>query len=457
MSTPIFKVSDGSTITFSTQGLSMYAILARPNGQIIKGFPTLNKNPNELAYDILLNNNVVDPNSGEPLTYTVEGKQDQSNPNNKTSNLVYELPRVNMKASPDETDLNIAKTNKEILIQDNKSISQTLDSELPPEVRLTNFINSQKVTLKKRLIPFVINLITPLAPQAVPLIISNLNEDTTLDSFQNTVKEKTDESKNKADKAKNQTKDKEALKTAAIGVTTGAGANFVLGKITKDQLINLVNCPSQATIQSLLEKRNSLVDQLNGIYRTTSILTTTLGLTDIIISATQTIITIAKANPLPSSTSTVGAQTTISSFIATLENQILVQNKTLSVITISIGSFAVFLGVIIKFLNMLDIILQFCAENQNMDFKQINDEINALANSTIKATQNNDTNTYKGFTLGVKIDETNQSQYIRRYAVAQNKQGVPVLRTDSSFASDPTVLISQLKFIIDSNPNITAE
>ena len=39
----------------------------------------------------------------------------------------------------------------------------------------------------------------------------------------------------------------------------------------------------------------------------------------------------------------------------------------------------------------------------------------------------------------------------------KNKQGTPVIRTDSSFASDPSVLVSQLKFIIDSSPNITAE
>jgi hypothetical protein len=47
---------------------------------------------------------------------------------------------------------------------------------------------------------------------------------------------------------------------------------------------------------------------------------------------------------------------------------------------------------------------------------------------------------------------TNESKYIRRYAVAQNKQGVDILKTESSFASDPAVLISQLKFIIDTNP-----
>ena len=91
-----------------------------------------------------------------------------------------------------------------------------------------------------------------------------------------------------------------------------------------------------------------------------------------------------------------------------------------------------------------------------MNFEQINEEINSLSNNTVKVLQSED-NTYKGFTLSVKIDQTNESQYIKRYAVGTNKQGVDVLKTDSSFASDPSVLISQLKFIIDSNPSITAE
>ena len=55
------------------------------------------------------------------------------------------------------------------------------------------------------------------------------------------------------------------------------------------------------------------------------------------------------------------------------------------------------------------------------------------------------------------INEKNTSKYIQRYAQAVNSQGIPVLKTEPSFASDPAVLISQLKFIIDSNPNITAE
>lgn len=465
MSTSIYKVSDGSTITFKKRGPELYAVLSTPSGQVINGPSRMTNTEESAAREILLANNIIDPNSGEPLPYTIEGSQNTSVENSKGNNFVYEIPRKVLTEAPDETALNIAKTNKEILTQDNQALNQALESELPPEVRFTNFINGQKSTIKKRLIPFVIELITPFAPQAIPLIVSNLgiSGDTTVDSFQASVKAKTDEAKAKADTAKNTTQDKEALKEAATGVAAGAGV-FILGKITKDQLIGLVNCPSQAKIQSVLKQRNLLVNQINGIYKTTLTLTTFLGLTDIVISTIQVAIQLAKANPYPATgipplglpPLTSGIQTSIASFVAGLENQIKVQNKTLSTITITIGSFAAFLGVILKFLNMLDIILQFCAEDQNMDFEQINNEINALANPTIAATQGPD-NTYKGFTLGVKIDEKNESKYIRRYAVAQNKQGVDVLRTESSFASDPAVLISQLKFIIDSNPNITAE
>ena len=466
MSTPIYKVSDGSTITFKKRGPELYAVLSTPSGQVINGPSRIANTEESAAREILLANNIVDPNSGEPLPYTVEGSQDSSVENSKGNNFVYEISRKTMSEVTDETSLNIAKANKEILIQDNQALSQTLNSDLPPEVKFTNFINGQKATIKKRLIPFIISLITPFAPQAIPLIVSNLgiNENSTLDSVKSNAQDKADAAKNTVDGAEETAKDKDALKTLATGAATGAATSFIMGRITKDQLIGLVNCPSSAKIQSVLKQRNLLVNQINGMYKTTTTLTTILGITTTVITVVKTAIQLAKANPYPATgvppalpPLTSGIQTTIASFVAELENQIKVKNKTLTTITLSVGSFAIFLGIILKFLNMLDIILQFCAEDQIMDLEQINDEINALANPTVVATQNDNTNTYKGFTLGVKIDETNESKYIRRYAVAQNKQGVDILKTESSFASDPAVLISQLKFIIDSNPSITAE
>jgi hypothetical protein len=146
----------------------------------------------------------------------------------------------------------------------------------------------------------------------------------------------------------------------------------------------------------------------------------------------------------------------VSDLLDVLKSKLKGNNTGIDMLTISLATIGAFLGLIIMYLNQLDILLAQCAVDQNMDLEQLNDEINALSNATVAATQS-ENNTYKGFTLEVKINEKNQSKFIQRFAQASNKQGVPVLKTEPSFASDPSVLISQLKFIIDSNPNLTAE
>jgi hypothetical protein len=472
MSTPIYKVSDGSTITFKKRGPELSAVLATPSGQVINGPSRMGNTEERAAREILLANNIVDPNNGEPLPYTIEGAQDSPD-----DDVNGEIPRITMLPATDLTALNIAKTNKEIMIQDNEALITSLEADLPPDVRFVNFINDQKSTIKKRLIPFTIDLITPFAPQVIPLIVSNLgiSGDSSIDSIKDSAKAKADEAKAKADEAKNKAEEAKdnatsddptispAIKAAAIAAASG-GAVYVIGKLQKSQLLGLLkDCPSSSKLQNVIKQRNALVTQINGMYNIITRLTTVLGITTTVISALQLGIQLAKSNPYPATgipplglpPLTSGAQTTIASFVSDLENQIKIQGKNISTISITVASFAGFLGIILKFLKVLDVLLQTCANDVNLE--QVNDDINALANPTVVATQKPDSNTYKGFTLGVKIDETNDSKYIRRYAVAQNKQGVDVLKTDSSFASDPAVLISQLKFIIDITPNITAE
>jgi hypothetical protein len=464
MSTSIYKVSDGSTITFKKRGPELSAILTTSGGQVINGPSRMSSTEESAAREILLANNIVDPNTGEPLPYTVEGAQDQANPSAKSNNYVYEIPRKTMNVITDETALNTAKTNQKIAEQDNQAKNEILESELPPEVKLTNFINSQKSTIKKRLVPFVIGLITPYAPTIIPIVVSQLgiSGDSSIDSIKANAQAKKDEAQAKIDAAKDQTenikenakedaKDKEKLKEITKKIAATSIGALLLSQIPIEQLKDQINCPSAAFITSTINKRNLLATQINGIYdqvKTLTSLQTTAGLA--ITTVTIGINLISAAPP----------QTVPGAFLIThekLANALKVAKTVVNTLTLTLASFGALLGVILKLLEALDIILQICAEDQNINPVLINSEINALANPTVVATQNDNTNTYKGFTLGVKIDETNESKYIRRYAVAQNKQGIPVLKTESSFASDPAVLISQLKFIIDSNPSITAE
>ena len=85
----------------------------------------------------------------------------------------------------------------------------------------------------------------------------------------------------------------------------------------------------------------------------------------------------------------------------------------------------------------------------------MNNFVNTSTGKSNSAVIGND-NIYKEFTLEVKLDETSTNKYPLRFAQALNVQGVPVLKTEKSFASDPQVLLDELKFIIDSNPQLTA-
>lgn len=463
MSTSIYKVSDGSIITFKKRGPELYAILTTSGGQVINGPSRMGNTEEKAAREILLANNIVDLNSGEPLSYIIEGKQDQST-TSKAINYIYEIPRVTMSEVIDETALNIAKTNQKLLEQDNQTKNEILESELPPEVRLTNFVNSQKATIKKRLIPFVIGLITPYAPTIIPLVVSQLgiSGDSSIDSIKIDAQAKRDEAQAKIDAARDQAenakdsaketaKDKEKLKEITKKIAATSIGALLLSQIPIEQLKDQINCPSSAFISSVIKKRDLLATQINGIYNQVQRLTSLQTTAGIAITAVTIGINLISAAP---------PQTVPGAFIVNhekLANALKVAKTVINTLTLTLASFGVLLGTILKLLEALDVILQICASDQNMNPVQINDEINALANPTVVATQNNNTNIYKGFTLGVKIDEKNESKYIRRYAVAQNKQGVDILKTDSSFASDPAVLISQLKFIIDTNPNITAE
>lgn len=361
----------------------------------------------------------------------------------ENTNPEFEVSRSTLSKSIDNTALTTAQINANLLSENNKILKSTLGSQLPPDVQFINFINDQKATVKKRLIPFVIGLITPYAPQIVPLVVSNLGIDgnSTADSIKSSVTGKADVAKSAAQGALSSAKD--------TAQDPKAAALFALSKIPKEQLSSLINCPSSAKIQSTIKQRNQLVTQINGMYKSISTLSNVLQLTTKVNQSLEIALTAIALIPYPVPINVIFAAIKTQNFINANSGKA-------SGLVISTAQYGVFLGTILKFLNILDVILQFCANDQNMDFEQINNEINALANPTVEATQSED-NTYKGFTLGVKIDETNESQYIKRYAVAQTKQGVPVLRTESSFASDPAVLISQLKFIIDSNPNITAE
>jgi hypothetical protein len=330
---------------------------------------------------------------------------------NAINNAAFELPNITLEQAPDQTALATSKVNSDIAKGNTGVIKANLNSSLPPKVRLTNLINQNRVSIQQKLIPFVLALLSSFGGEAIQAV--------------------------------------------------------VLNKLPVDQMLDLVDCPSQNKINKLISQRSKLVKQINNIYSVVKVTTLTVASINVLLPILQTAVATAKAVPYPATgipplglpPTTVGLQNTLSDALREIQEQIKTTDKILNVVTIALASFGILLGIILGLLEALDKLLQHCAQTTNMNLEAINDDINALSNSTIQTTQNtqNNNNTYKGFKLEVVINEKNTSKAIQRYAQAVTPQGVPVLKTEPSFASDPQVLIDNLKFIIDSNPNLTAE
>lgn len=349
------------------------------------------------------------------------------NQNIPPSNFTYEIPRITLSSEPDITNIATSQVNQTINNQKLATITGVLGASIPFEVKLINLVNSKKEEIQAKLIPFVIQQLSPFGGASLQFIINN----------------------------------KEFLDPKTDPKT-------LLPLLV--QLKQYVTCPNQNLILQLIRKRNNLANQINKMYDTVNLLNKTTSTTNTIITAAQTGVNLIKAIPYPATgippiglpPLTTGVIEITGEVVSTLTTLLRKSGVVINALTLSAATFGVLLGTVLSLLKTLDLLLQQCVQDQNIPFTVINNELNLLVNQStgisnsvvIATTQDN---TYKGFTLEIKLDEINTTQYKKRYAQALNKQGVPVLKTESSFASDPQVLVDQLKFIIDSNPNLTAE
>ena len=323
----------------------------------------------------------------------------------------YDVSRITLPETPDITTSATNQLNQEIITEETKLIKQQGNSKLSSQEKLANKANFSKEELKKTIIPFIIKLLLPFGAVALQAIIS---------------------------------------------------------KIPLDKIKNQIQCPSKAKLLELINKRNKLVKQINNAYKTISILSKALSITNTAITAIQAGVTAIEALPYPATgfpplglpPLTTGIIELTGSGKDKLKEALKKANVVISIVTLSLAAFGAVLGIVLRLLNNLDALIQQCSEEQELPFEDINNELNIFVNESTGVSNSEviaDDNTYKGFTLEIKLDETNSNKYPRRFAQALTKTGIPVLKTDSSFASDPQVLLDQLKFIIDSNPQLTAE
>ena len=244
---------------------------------------------------------------------------------------------------------------------------------------------------------------------------------------------------------------KNAKKTLApiIGLQIANQLSSIISQRSKleelvDQVnayIDTANTPETTTIATNL--RNNTIALINSSIGKLQNLQTILNQINTYLAIFNAIVTVLSAIPIPTSVPPgIGIPVNI---ITRIVNTIEKANKLVSALNVVLAVATIALENEVNKLNELILKLK----NINLDglnSKQLSDLTSSIYNNVDQFPP------YKGFKFKIK-EEQNQAFVVkgnkRRYAVATNRDGVEVLKSDFSFTLDPNDLVDQLKLVID--------
>jgi hypothetical protein len=218
-----------------------------------------------------------------------------------------------------------------------------------------------------------------------------------------------------------------------------------------DLALSQITCPTRDELNKIIKSKNNLVKQistsLNIIKRTNSIISTS---EKILLGAN---ITFQILKNLPTPTVIFGVPLTVSvingiqdvkqylSKVISRAHQ--VNTKLLAVLTLLQTT----LSTVLDLLNILDLLTQHCYPDAEQE--KVSAELTALTQQQSQQ-QSPVVTEVNGFTMGVETENTTKSLK-RRRAIANNAQGVTMLKGEWSFSSIDQILIDELVFYIQQN------
>ena len=205
--------------------------------------------------------------------------------------------------------------------------------------------------------------------------------------------------------------------------------------------IDTANTPETTTIATNL--RNNTIALINSNISKLQNLQTVLNQINTYLAIFNAIVTVLSAIPIPTSVPPgIGIPVNV---ITRIVKAIEKANKLISALNVVLAIASISLENEVNKLNELILKLK----NINLDglnSKQLSDLTSSIYNNVDQFPP------YKGFKFKIK-EEQNQAFVVkgnkRRYAVATNRDGVEVLKSDFSFTLDPNDLVDQLKLVID--------
>jgi len=220
-------------------------------------------------------------------------------------------------------------------------------------------------------------------------------------------------------------------------------------------------CPSQTTIDNIIDPLTNLINSINNTAKLTqdiNKLMQDVSTGAAVVSTTSTILNAL----IPGLTIAADASPLAPGFLVSAIDKIDYINKKiifkndgtprLPEIISNVGSVTIATSLVSFYLKQVKDILdkviatiKKCSPNSTLP--ELNAEVISLSKQQEQSTANQD-NVYKGFLIKI-VDVKFNEQLNQRKAVAYNGNGIPVLETELSFTTNTQTLVNDLKKIID--------
>jgi len=242
--------------------------------------------------------------------------------------------------------------------------------------------------------------------------------------------------------------------------------NQILSTTDPDKILELQKlvCPAPEVLDNIIKQRDGLVVYLNQTQSKLTSASTSVTIVGDVAEVTQALAdtfkaivtllnTAAKIIPL-----IPGAVVSIINDIDLVRQTILFKNdgnpripplrKTVSNVSIPLNQANLLITKIVFALSSIDELIAFCKPDIVNELTPLSTEVLATVAIQLAAQESEQGSEYKGFVLEIETkkytDMVNQNR-----AVGKNRSGIVLVSGEWSFASDPNILLQEIKFIID--------
>ncbi len=229
----------------------------------------------------------------------------------------------------------------------------------------------------------------------------------------------------------------------------------------KNNPLNLkdkVSCPSESEILNLISRKNKLVKQINNSLKIIEGATKILGITEGVIVTLDIAFRLLKNLPLPSSVPP-GVGLPLNAILGVQDSKDTISKTITKLKTANTGLLTILVIIrqtltqLLQYLSLLDTLIQQCSPNNELAQETISRDLVSLTQD--QSSESPVVTNVNGFKIDVETENTTNSLK-RRRAIAQNKQGVIMLKGEWSFSSIDQILIDELVFYIQQN-NLKAD